>query len=64
MGYRECRVKRGIKQASVAKILGVSPASVCAWERGKSEPKASIIRKLAVLYECSIDELMRGEGKK
>ena len=64
MGYRECRVKRGIKQTAVAKILGVSASAVCAWERGVSEPKADIIRKLAALYECSIDELMKGEGRK
>ena len=64
LGYRECRVKRGIKQTAVAKILGVSASAVCAWERGASEPKADIIRKLAALYEVSIDELMKGEGRK
>lgn len=64
LGYRECRVKRGIKQTAVAKILGVSASAVCAWERGASEPKADIIRKLAALYEVTIDELMKGEGRK
>lgn len=64
MAYRECRIKAGFKQRHVAKELGVTPPTVCAWEKGTAEPKADNLRKLALLYGCTVDALMKGEGTK
>ncbi len=37
--------------------IGVSVATVYNWETGKTEPKASQLRKLARVYGVSMDEI-------
>ena len=53
------RNKRYITQREVADILGISQTAVCKWERGKSMPTAKLLPKIASLYRCSTDELLR-----
>ncbi len=59
MGFLSARKKRGLSQAEVAVELGVSDASVSMWETGKTMPRASLLVKLANLYNCSVDDLLK-----
>ncbi|MEG0143100.1 MAG: helix-turn-helix domain-containing protein [Akkermansia sp.] len=44
------RKKLNLTQAQLAKLVGVSSASISKWERGDSSPKAEVHHKLAELF--------------
>lgn len=52
------RKERGITQGELAKVMGVSKASVSKWETGGSFPDISLLPRLASYFRISIDELM------
>jgi len=52
---RELRQERGWTQLELANHLGVTPATVFNWERGRHEPKASQLRAMARLFGVSMD---------
>ncbi len=58
MSFISARNKARLSQASVAERLGITAASVCQWETGKNLPRASLLREIASLYGCTIDELL------
>lgn len=49
------RVNAKLTQRELAKILGVSQNTVCNWEKGKSQPNASQLRKISELSGIPID---------
>lgn len=51
------RVNKGLSQKDAAKALGVSGRVLCAWENGKSFPKADQIEKICQLYGVPYDVL-------
>lgn len=61
MNLREMRVKAGKSVLDVQRALGVSDAAVYYWENGTTKPTVEKLIKLAELYGCSIDELLRGD---
>lgn len=61
MSLLSARTNAGLSQTRVAKELGITNAAVCLWETGKTKPRASILVKLAKLYECTVDELLLEE---
>ena len=54
--YRE---GKEITQVEVAEVLGVKPATVSKYEAGTLEPNIQSLKKLAELFEISVDELLR-----
>jgi len=50
-----CRVNAGMKQTAWAKELGVNPATVINWEKGRSEPNTSQLRKISELSGIPMD---------
>ena len=59
MSFAAARTKTGLSQREVAKKLGITDAAVCLWETGKTMPRATLLPKLAALYGCTVDELLR-----
>ena len=57
--YREIK---GITQAEIAELLGVSPATVSKYEAGTLEPNIESIKKISELFEVSIDKLLKDDG--
>ena len=51
------RVK--MSQKDVSKQLCVSRSTVAMWETGKTIPRAEMLIKLADLFHCTVDELLR-----
>lgn len=51
------RDERGWTQLQLANKLGVTPVTVYNWERGKYEPAASMFRRIARVFETSMDEI-------
>lgn len=61
MSLFSARQKIGLTQDEVAKELGIDQSAVSLWETGKTAPRAKILVKLAGLYGCTVDELLKGE---
>ena len=57
---RELREERGWTQLELAYRLGVTPATVYNWERGRFEPTASKLRQVARLFGVSMDVIAFG----
>ena len=49
------RVNSGMKQRDFAEKLGVSLATITNWEKGKSEPDGSQLRKISQLSGIPMD---------
>ena len=56
------RRESGLSQQRVAEELNVTRQAVSAWERGLSEPDARALTRLADLFNCGADELLRGRA--
>jgi len=54
---RELREAQGWTQLELANKLGVTPATVYTWERGKFDPRASQLRNLALAFGVRMDDL-------
>ena len=54
---KELRDERGWTQLQLANKLGVTPVTVYNWERGKYEPAASMFRRIARIFETSMDAI-------
>lgn len=52
------RRERGLSQAALAGLLGVTDKAVSKWETGKAKPATATLRKLAELLGMSVDELL------
>ena len=59
--YRE---NKKMTQNDIADILDVSPATVSKYESGALEPNIESLKRLAELFEISIDELLKDEEEK
>lgn len=55
----ELRAKAGLTQSELAQALGVTNKAVSKWESGRSKPTTDVIRKLASLFQISVDELLQ-----
>ena len=55
------RKKAGLTQMDVAKALGITDSAVNQWEKGKTFPNTKQLPKLAKLYGCTIDDLLKEE---
>ena len=55
---RRLRENMGLSQAALARKLGISRASVNAWEMELSAPTAQYIVELALLFHTTTDEIL------
>lgn len=62
MTLKERRLKAGLTQENVARIIEVDQTAVSLWENGK-KPLLKHRVKLAKLYGCKVDELLDGGGQ-
>ena len=53
------RKKRGINQEELAHMLSINTATLSRWENGHFEPKASMIKKLCEILNCTETELLK-----
>ena len=54
---KKLRTERGLTQEAVAEHLGISSQTVSKWERGLLSPDISLLPKIALLFDCSVDSL-------
>lgn len=60
---RYCRLRdlKGMTDAQVAREAGVSKPTLSDWKAGRSMPKAEKLKKIADLFEVTLDYLQNGE---
>ncbi|KKB75320.1 MULTISPECIES: helix-turn-helix domain-containing protein [Bacillus] len=60
---KEAREKKGLKQIEAAKKLGISNGTLSGYERDYRDPDTETLKKMAELYDVSIDELLGNQVK-
>ena len=50
-----------LTQRQVATHLGVVESCYANWEQGRTEPNVTMLRRLAQLFEVSLDDLINGD---
>lgn len=58
---RSLRKAKGLTQEEVATRLILSPKTVSRWESGLGLPDISIITDVALLYDVTVDEILKGQ---
>lgn len=58
MTLKERRIAANLRQEDVARELEVDQSSVCKWEVLGKKPLPKYQRKLAVLYGCTVEEIL------
>lgn len=58
---RAMRVNKGLTQEQLAKMLGVTKATVTNWEKGRSSIDATTFLTLCSIYECNTDDIILPE---
>lgn len=58
---KKMREFKGITQAELANVLGITQQAVARWERNKSEPDADTLKRLSKFFKVSIDYLLDNE---
>lgn len=54
---RNKRLERDLEQQELAKRIGVTPTTVCNYEKGARSPSRDTLFKIANVFSCSMDEL-------
>lgn len=59
MKLLELRTEKGWSQEHIARLMGVSRATIVNWEKGNTEPSMSEAVKLAGLFGTTVENLMK-----
>lgn len=56
------RIDKGLKQAELAKLCGISPSAVSQWEAGEKTPRRENLEKMASVLGVTVEYLMGKEN--
>lgn len=59
---KEARKSCGLTQKEVAAALNVVESCYANWEQGRTEPNIAMLRKLSVILNVDIGELINGNN--
>lgn len=55
---KEVRTEAKLTQAELAEKLGVTQRDISRWETGKRVPSALMVKKMAQVLDCRMDDLV------
>ena len=55
---RTLRQQKNVTQEALANHLGITPQSVGKWERGEGYPDITLLPKIALYFDVTVDELL------
>lgn len=61
---KRLRVNKEMTQARLAKLCGVSQATVAMWEKGICFPKAEKLSQVSLALECDVRDLLQMAEKR
>lgn len=53
------RIAANLTQEEAAKRLGVCQTAISMWESGNSKPRINMIKKIAEVYDCNVEQLFK-----
>ncbi len=56
--FKEARLKKNLKLIDAVKIFGVAQSTISAWESERKEPNFETVKRMAEVYEVSIEYLL------
>lgn len=56
---RTYRLAAGMSQTELGRLVGTSPGRISYIEIGKHSPSLNIAMKLAAVFDCTLDDLVR-----
>ncbi|WP_182185517.1 helix-turn-helix domain-containing protein [Pectinatus frisingensis] len=56
------RNRKGLSQATLSTILGVSQQTIGSWEVGRTSPDPEMLKKIATFFDISTDYLLGNEN--
>ena len=59
MSFKSARTAKGLTLKQAAEAIGISAQAISLWENGKTMPSATILPKVAEVYETTVDELLK-----
>ena len=59
--YEKLRDKKGITDYKVSDATGVSRSTLSEWKSGEHTPNTENLKKIAVFFGVSVDELIKEE---
>lgn len=62
MRLKELRLSKNLTQLGLSKKLNVERTTVTMWENNKSNPTLPMLKKIATVLDCSVEDLIK-EGK-
>lgn len=65
MTIKQLRLLAGLTQKEAARLIGVSPVSLCKWEHGVFKPTPEKIKKIAEVYDVKssdIEDSLKGDN--
>lgn len=60
MKIKEKRRELQLTQAMLSEQIGVGQSAVAMWEAGRSNPTLNNLKKMALIFKCSVDDLIEG----
>ena len=63
MNLKTRRKEAGLTQQELAAQLCVHQTAVAGWENGRAQPSIEKLLKLAEIFGCTVDELLRDGGE-
>ena len=58
MNLKNLRIKAKMTQEEVGKQLGITQCAYGNYELGKRSPKPEMLKKLAQIFDCTVDTLL------
>ncbi|WP_280364852.1 LexA family transcriptional regulator [Pseudomonas sp. BN411] len=56
------RIRKGINQSALSRLVGVKPQSVQAWEADRNTPRPKRLGQIAAALDVSVSDLVDGSG--
>lgn len=60
---KNARIKKGLNQSDLARILGVHPETIRGIERGRRTPSLKLALKLSKILNISIEKLLEKDDE-
>lgn len=60
---RRLRKEKGLTQKQLAHLVDVTDAQISLIESGKRSPSFEVLLKMGEVFDCSVDDIIRGKEK-
>jgi len=61
MKLKDYRMSNNLTQGELAEKLNVKRTTISMWENNNSQPNIEMLKKLATVLNCSVDDLIKEE---